>query len=133
MGKSAIYAASSNASTVAAGGNVPIDGVVRRYGCALSLNGDSVTVAGGGCYSVSVALTAAPTAAGTVVATLLKDGQAVPGARAAATANAAGDSVSLSFPAVVRAQRCCGGSSLSVALTGGEATVGSVAVEVTSL
>ena len=134
MSKSAIYTANSSASTVPVGGTVPLGGTVRRFGCNARQSGDAINLSGGGYYSIDVSATIAPTAAGSPVLTLLRDGSAVPGARAAATASAAGDTVCLSFPAMVRLPQCgCTGASLSLVITGAESTVSSVSVRVVKL
>ena len=71
----------------------------------------------------------APTAAGTVTVTLVKDGVPIPGATASAAA-AAGAPTVLSFPALVRQPCCASGSALSLVLTGAAATVNNVALRV---
>ena len=83
---------------------MPLGSVVRKAGCGASLSGGSVQVTGG-LYEVTATVTVAPSAAGSVTLSLLRDGQAVPGASATGTA-AAGDSVPLSLACVVRAPKC---------------------------
>lgn len=130
--ESVIYTANQTSTEVADGGAVPLGTTVRLSGCNLRQAGDGIRVRGGGYYSVNVSVTLAPAAAGTAVVTLLKDGVAVQGARAAATTSAAAESVTLAFPAVVRVPGCScdNGASLTLALTGAAATVTNVAVEV---
>lgn len=88
-----------------------------------------VNITGAGYYDVDASVTVAPTAAGTVTATLYKDGVAVPGATASA-AGAAGAPVVLAFPALVRQVCCAAGSALTLVLTGAAATVNNVALRV---
>lgn len=130
--ESVIYTANQASAEVADGGTLPLGTTVRLDGCNLRQSGNGIRVRGGGFYSVAVSVTLAPDAAGTVVVTLLKDGAAVQGARAAATTGAAAESVTLAFPAVVRVPGCsCDDSAvLTLALTGAAATVTNVAVEV---
>lgn len=75
------------------------------------------------------AVTVTPAAAGTVTVTLYKDGVAVPGATASATA-AANGTVDLSIPALVRQVCCAEGSALTLVLAGAAATVNNVALRV---
>lgn len=123
--KSAIYTAMQTPTAVAVNGVIPLGSLIRRYGCDISLNGNAVNIVGKGYYDVDVSITAAPSAAGTVTATLIKDG-----ATASATASAAGDSVVLAFPALVRQACCASGSALSLVLTGAASTVNNVAMRV---
>lgn len=131
--KSAIYTAMQTPTEVAVNGVIPLGSLIRRYGCDISLNGNAVNIIGEGYgkgyYDVDVSVTVAPTAAGTVTATLIKDGVVVPGATASANA-AAGAPVALAFPALVRQACCASGSALSLVLTGAASTVSNVALRV---
>ena len=79
--KSALYTALQTPTAVAVDGVIPLGSLIRRYGCDISLNGNAVNLSGAGYYDVDASITVAPTAAGTVTATLIKDGVAIPGAR----------------------------------------------------
>lgn len=127
--KSALYAVLQTPTAVAVDGVIPLGSLIRRYGCDISLNGNAVNLSGAGYYDVDVSITVAPTAAGTVTATLVKDGVAIPGATASADA-AAGASAVLSFPALVRQACCASGSALTLVLSGAAATVNNVALRV---
>lgn len=127
--KSALYTALQTPTAVAVDGVIPLGSLIRRYGCDISLNGNAVNLSNAGYYDVDVSVTVAPTAAGTVTATLVKDGVAIPGATASAAA-AAGDPTVLSFPALVRQACCAAGSALTLVLTGAAATVNNVALRV---
>ena len=132
--KSALYAAMQTPSAVAVGGVIPLGSLIRRYGCYVSLNGNAVNITGGnqsaGYYDVDASLTVAPTAVGTVTVTLFKDGVAVPGATASATAAAADDALDLNITALVRQVCCAAGSALTLVLTGAAASVENVALRV---
>lgn len=133
MSRSAIYVANTGAQSVAVGGTIGLGGIVRRFGCAVDLNGNSINATEQGYYDVNVSVTAAPTVAGTVTATLFNNGVAVPGATASASVSTAGNPLNLSFESIVRVP-CCGSSAaLSVILTGTAATVSNVAVVVEKL
>lgn len=127
--KSALYAALQTPTAVAIDGVIPLGSLIRRYGCDANLNGNAVNITNAGYYDVDVSVTVAPTAAGTVTATLVKDGVAIPGATASAAA-AAGAPTVLSFPALVRQACCASGSALTLVLSGAAATVNNVALRV---
>lgn len=132
--KSALYAAMQTPSAVAVGGVIPLGSLIRRYGYDVSLNGNAVNITGGnqsaGYYDVDASLTVAPAAVGTVTVTLFKDGVAVPGATASATAAAANDALDLNITALVRQVCCAAGSALTLVLTGAAASVDNVALRV---
>lgn len=128
--KSALYAAMQTPSAVAVGGVIPLGSLIRRYGCDVSLNGNAVNITGAGYYDVDASLTVAPAAVGTVTVTLFKDGVAVPGATASATAAAADDALDLNITALVRQVCCAAGSALTLVLTGAGASVENVALRV---
>ena len=127
--KSAIYTAMQTPTAVDVGGVIPLGSLIRRYGCDIQLNGNAVNLTGTGYYDVDASVTVAPTAAGTVTATLYKDGVAVPGATASAAA-AAGAPIVLSFTALVRQPCYNGGAALSLVLTGAAGTVSNAAMRV---
>lgn len=133
MSKSAIYVANTGAQAVAVGGTLSLGSIIRRFGCAVDLVGNGVNLTAPGYYAVNVSVTAAPTAIGTVTATLFDNGVAVPGATASAAVSTANNPVNLSFESLVRVL-CNGGSgSLSVVLTGTAANVTNVAMVVEKL
>lgn len=127
--KALLYAVNNALPTVPASGTIPFGTVIRRFGCNIQLAGSGVTLSGSGYYDIDVHVTASPTAAGTITVTLLKDGVVVPGASAAETVATAGDTVSLSFPAVVRLT-CEDTSTLSIVLSGAEAVINNASIVV---
>ena len=127
--KSALYAAMQTDTAVSAGGVIPLGSLIRRYGCDIALNGNAVNLTGTGYYDVDASITATLTAAGTITATLYKDGVAVPGATASEAGTANG-TVNLNIPALVRQACCANGSALTIVLTGAAATVNNVALRV---
>lgn len=128
--KSALYAVMQTPTAVAVDGVIPLGSLIRRYGCDVTLNGNAVNITDAGYYDVDVSVTVTPTAAGTVTGTLYKDGVAVPGATASATAAAANDALDLNITALVRQVCCAAGSALTLVLTGAAATVNNVALRV---
>lgn len=133
MSRSAIYVANIGDQAVPVGGTVALGGIVRRFGCALDLNGNAINITEQGYYDVDISVTAEPTAAGTVTATLYNNGVAVPGATASASVSTAGNPLNLSLTSIVRVP--CGGNSgsLSVILTGSASTVTNIATVVEKL
>lgn len=127
--KSALYTAMQTPTAVTVNGVIPLGSLIRRYGCDVSLNGNAVNITGTGYYDVDTSVTVAPTAAGTVTATLVRNGVPIPGATASAAA-AAGAPVVLAFPALVRQACCASGSALTLVLSGAAATVNNVAFRV---
>lgn len=136
MSKSAIYTANTATQSVTVGETLALGTVVRRFGCDLSQNGNSIATNGGnsaGYYEVNASITAAPTAAGTVTVTMLRNNVAVPGATASAAVSTANNPVALPITAIIR-ERCCGDdSTLTFVLTGTAANVSNVAVTVERL
>ena len=127
--KAAIYTVNNTPVSVLAGGAVPMGAAVRRYGCGISLNGNSVQLGEAGYYDVDVNLTVQPVAAGAITATLYVDGAAYPGAVATSTAAAAGDDVQLVIPAIVRAM-CNSVHALTVVLSAAATVTNASAVVV---
>lgn len=131
--KSAIYVANTGAQVLQIGSTISLGSIIRRYGCAVNLNGNGITIDERGYYDVDASVIATAAAAGTVTVTLLRDGVAVPGAVASATAAAAG-TVALPITALVRqACGCSGGSTLTLVLGGTAATINNVALKAIKL
>ena len=115
--KSAIYTVNSTGQVVTANSQIPFGSVIRRYGCNCKLDGTSIILEGGGYYKVDSSLSIAPSAEGEITAQLYKDGVAVPGATATATAAAAGDTVNLKITALVRNCGQCCSSTIGIFVT----------------
>lgn len=115
--KSALYTANVSSATIAAGGTIPFGGVIRRFGRNIDLNGTDISLRGNGYYLINITASLTASAAGDATVTLLKDGVAIVGAFATATATEAG-TVNMSISALVRETGCQGSSQLSLQLTG---------------
>lgn len=135
MSKSAIYTVNSSAQNVAVNGTINLGTIIRRYGPNVNLNGNAITISGGGYYDVDASITLAPTAIGNVTVTAYKDNVAIPGATASSTATAANDLINLSISSIVREPcACCESlSNITLVLTGTAASVSNVAVVVEKL
>lgn len=127
-----IYVANTSQQAVTSGGNVSMGTAMRRIGRAFAANSGAIEARQCGYASVSICATVAPTAAGTVTLTLLRNGTAVPGAVATAQVATAGDAITVPITAVVKGRSCaCDDAALlTLALDGGDATVSNVAVYV---
>lgn len=102
--KSGIYTANTTSAALGANSLLPLGNIVRRFGCALNLNGNGINIAEQGYYDVKASVTYTPTDAGVLTVQLMADGVAVPGAVASVTA-AAATTYNLSIVGMVR--RCC--------------------------
>jgi len=91
---------STTTTTVPANGNIPRPLSTVSTNC-LSCDGSTVTINRSGVYEVSANFSMAATAAGNVEIQMYRNGNAVPGAHAIATASAAADLVTQDFTAVV--------------------------------
>lgn len=59
-------------TAVAVDGVIPLGSLIRRYGCDVALNGNTVNITGAGYYDVDASVTVAPAAVGTVTITSLR-------------------------------------------------------------
>ena len=116
--KSAIYTVNNSLPTVNAAGTIPAGTTLRRFGCNLTQSGTGIEVTGGGYYQVNVSASLSPTAAGTAMISLFRDGAVVPGATAAETMGTAGDTVNLNITAIIRVQCCESATTLTVVFSG---------------
>lgn len=132
MSKSAIYTVNQIETELQPNSQIPIGGVVRRFGQCVRLEGDNVTLCSNGYYLVNASITLLPTAAGAVNAQLYLNGTPYSGAQATSTAAAAGDAVNLDVSVIVRVM-CGNASSISLRLGAEGATVDNVAVTVVKL
>lgn len=128
--KSAIYTVSTAVQAVVAGSTLSLGSTIRRFGCAATLSGNAIALNAPGYYDVDVSITASPTAAGTVTATLYQDGVAVPGAVASVTTTAAANSANLTFSALVRVLNGSNVSNLTLVISGAASSVTNTAVVV---
>ena len=102
--KAGIYTANTTSQAVGANSALPLGSIIRRFGCAVDLNGTGVNLSEQGYYAVDGSITYTPTDAGLLTVQLMADGVAVPGASASVTA-VAETTYNLSIVGMVR--RCC--------------------------
>lgn len=133
MSKSAIYTVNNTLTSVADGGVIPLGQTIRRFGCNINQDGNTVNLCGTGYYKIDLTAVLEPTAAGDVSVSLYKDGVEVIGATSIITVAVAGDSVTLPFSAIVRNSCDCGSSVLSFVLGETPANITNFAVTVEKL
>lgn len=131
MSRSALYTVNSSTQALTDGSLLNLGSIIRRFGCNCNLSGNAIRIQGEGYYTVDASIIIAPTAAATTLTlTLLKDGVAVPGGIARTAVTTAGNPVTVPIAAMIKENcACCDdASNLTIALTGGAATVTNVAV-----
>ena len=133
MSKSALYTALTTPTSVSSGSIIPLGTTIRRFGCNVSQDGNTISIKGKGYFLVNVSVTADPAAVGAVTATLNKDGVPVTGATASGSVSTAANPTALPITAIVRNACDCDSSILSLVLSGQASTVQNVAVTVVKL
>jgi hypothetical protein len=128
--KSAIYTASTGPVTVASGGTIPLGSRITWYGNSIALNGNTIACNKQGFYNVNVSITANPTIAGTVTATLYKNGVPYPGATVSDSVTTAGNPVSLPINTQIRVPCDGNTAALTLVLTGNASIVNNTAITV---
>lgn len=132
MSKSAIYTVNAAGVTVNAGSVIPLGNTIRRFGCCIRQDGNTITLCGQGYYLVNVSATITPAEAGVVTVYAQKDGVELIDAAASQSADAGG-AVNLSIPAIVRNACDNSNSLLSFALDGVTAIINNIAVTIEKL
>lgn len=131
MSKSLIQTANSSQQTVALNSVIDLGSVLRRFGCNLRMNGDTIEVIGDGYYIVEVCVTATPTAIGNVTIQLLQNDMVVPGTTTTSSVATVGNSTSLPIVSTIRVGcNCEGATSLKVVLTEGSGVINNISVRV---
>lgn len=133
MSKSAIYTAMTTPTSVAINGTVPLGMTIRRFGCNVAQDGNTISIKGRGYFLVTASITAAPDAVGIVTVAMSKDGVPVSGATASGSVSTAANPVALPITDIVRNVCDCDSSILSFNLSGTDSTVQNVAVTVVKL
>ena len=133
MSKSAIYTAMTTPTSVAVSGILPLGTTIRRFGCNVTQDGNTIIIKGKGYFLITASITAAPAAVGTVTVSMSKDGVPVSGATASGSVSTAANPTALPITAIVRNACDCDSSALSFTLDGTASTVQNVAVTVVKL
>ena len=130
MSKASIYIVNATPTTVAPGNVIPLGNTVRRFGCNIAQDGNTITLKGKGYFVVNANVTATPTAAGNVGITMLKNGVAVIGANGVNSVSAVGNSANVSITAIIRNMCDCDSSIISFVLDTTESSVDNVAISI---
>lgn len=133
MSKSAIYTVNSTPITVTPNNIIPLGATIRRFGCNISQDGNTITITGKGYYFIDVSATVNPTAVGNVGITILKDGAPITGASVIGSVSTANNSVALPITAIVRNNCDCDSSIISFVLDTTTSSVVNLAVTVAKL
>lgn len=133
MSKSTIYTANTMATTVTPGNIIPLGATIRRFGCNIAQDGNTITLTGKGYYLINVSATVNPTAIGNVGITMLKDGVPVVGATVSGSVSTANNSAALPITAVVRNNCDCDTSIISFILNTTTSSIVNFAVNVEKL
>lgn len=129
MSSSAIYTVNQTGTSLTANSQIPVGGVVRRYGRNLKVSGNDVIMCCKGYYHVAVSAVLLPDAAGDVSILGYVNGSPYTGAINTGKAATAGDPVSLNLNFTVRLKEC-EGVPLQLRLGDEAATVSNVAMTV---
>lgn len=132
MSKSAIYTAVTTSVPVSDGGILPVGTVIRRFGCNLTAENNTIQTCGLGYYKVDAVATLTAAAAAPITVTLEQDGVPVPGALSTVTVAGTSDETVLPVTAIVR-NKCDCGSVLSFVISGADVTLDNFAVTVEKL
>ena len=120
-------------TSVAVNGTVPLGMTIRRFGCNIAQDGNTISIKGKGYFIVTASITAAPAAVGAATVAMNKDGVPVSGATASGSVSTAANPAALPITAIVRNACDCDSSALSFTLDGTASTVQNVAVTVVKL
>lgn len=132
--KSNIFAANTTSASVVANGTLPISTIVRRYGCAANLSGNSISLSEAGYYLVNISATFTAPSAGVVTIALQDDGTNVTGATASTTITTAStEARTLNLTAIVRVFCNSAPDALTIINTGVAATFSNIAIDVVKI
>lgn len=133
MSKSAIYTVNATPTSVIANDVIPLGGTVRRFGCNVAQDGNTIVLTGKGYYLINATVTLTPTAAGNIGVSLTKDGVAVIGGTATSSVSTVGDSIAIPVNVIVRNPCECDSSLISFVLDTTSADVETISVSVVKL
>ena len=133
--KSGIYAVNTSAgNSLAIGSIYSPTTIVRRYGKYCNLGADGIIIgdcnSGAGYYEVDATISVLSSVAGSVSATLYKDGVPITGATTIATATASDQYITLPISALVRLNCNCDTANISVVMGGQATTTFNLAIDV---
>ena len=129
--KSAIMTSNTVSTPVAVNSVIPIGNIIRRFGNSVSAAGNAIFLNDRGYYNIDITATFTAPVAGNATITIFQNGVAIPGATATVTVTTANTQfVTVSIPAIARVFDSCSANSITLVLTGIEATFTNVGVVV---
>lgn len=131
MSNSVIYMANTTQQSVVVDSVVNFGNIVRKYGCSLSESDGNVIIKNTGYYSIETNFTFVPSADGTLIITLYKDGIAIPGAETIGTV-ATSSTYSFTIPAIIR-NMCCCESTITAKISGVSGVISNASIAVEKL
>lgn len=132
MSKSAIYTAVTSGIPVTDGGTLPVGNTIRRFGCNVVSDNNTINLCGIGYYKVDAVATMAAASAAPITISLIQDGVPVPGAKSTITVAGTSEETVLPVTAIVR-NKCDCESTLSFTVSGADVTLDNFAVTVEKL
>ena len=133
MSKSAIYTVNSTATSVTPNNIIPLGNTIRRFGCNVAEDGNTIILKGKGYYLIEANAIVTPTAIGNVGVTMMKNGVAVIGATGIGSVSTVGNSVTIPITAIVRNSCDCDSSIISFVLNTTASSVINFSVSVVKL
>ena len=134
MSRSLIQVANTSTQAITPGDApaiVSLGNVIRRYGCNLRLNGNSIEERGNGYYEIEGTITVAPTAIGVVRVGLYENGVLLPGSEVSSNVETAASPVTLTLLATSRLNGCCdSAASITVGVVAGVGNVENVSLRI---
>lgn len=126
-----LYTVNTNPQLLATNQIISVGTTVKRSGCTVKQNGDSISIDGAGLYRIGGAITCKPTASGLLSATVYRDGQPLAGTTFSANA-ATGNLVTIPILAVIKLKGCCCDEPtiISIVFSGVAGTVEQIVTEV---
>lgn len=131
MNNSLIYMINNGASSVLAGGIIPLTTIARRRCKCIQNDGNSIILNAAGYYKVNATITFTAPAAGAATIKLEKNGAAIPGFTGSTTITTANtESRQIVLSGIVRVGCCESAVSLTLVNTGVAITTANVAIDV---
>ena len=127
-----IFVGTPTATTIPAGGVLPLTSILRRQcGCISSIGSDSVILERPGYYKVTATVTFTAPAAGVVTIGLTQDGNQVPAITASSSITTATTEVgSIAVSGIVRVNCCNGSSALQLVNSGVAINTSNISLDV---
>lgn len=122
MSKSLLYTALTTATSLTLGGIIPLGNTVRRFGCNIKQDGDTIKLCGKGYYEVKGVFTLEADSSAPLTVTLEQDGVPVVGALSTSTIAGTSEQTVLEVIGVVRLDCQCA-STLSFVISSTSTTI----------